>query len=188
MRRAARGARYDVVIDLQGLIKSAVARAAVRAPRGDRLRPRYLREPLAGAFYTEVHDPGGEGIYVISETRHVVEINLGLLQPLGDSAIAATFPIAGPRRRAPRAMLEPDGGRYALLNPGAAWPNKRWPPARFGALAAALRERHGLMSVVLWGPGERALAEAVVAGAGGAAVLSPPTTIADIVALARAPR
>jgi heptosyltransferase-1 len=41
------------------------------------------------------------------------------------------------------------------------------------------------MSVVLWGPGEEPLAAAVVAGAGGAALLAPPTTIADIVALAR---
>ena len=41
------------------------------------------------------------------------------------------------------------------------------------------------MSVVLWGPGERALAEEVVAGASGAAVLSPQTSIADVVALAR---
>ena len=61
-------------------------------------------------------------------------------------------------------MLQATGGRYALLNPGAAWPNKRWPPARLAAVAAALRERHGLMSVVLWGPGERELGEAVVAG------------------------
>jgi ADP-heptose:LPS heptosyltransferase len=38
---------------------------------------------------------------------------------------------------------------------------------------------------VLWGPGERPLAEAVVAQAHGAAVLSPSTSIADIVALAR---
>ena len=41
------------------------------------------------------------------------------------------------------------------------------------------------MSVVLWGPGEEALAAEVVAGANGAAVLSPKTTIADLVALAR---
>ena len=41
------------------------------------------------------------------------------------------------------------------------------------------------MSVALWGPGEEALAAEIVAGAGGAAVLSPKTTIADMVALAR---
>ena len=39
--------------------------------------------------------------------------------------------------------------------------------------------------MVLWGPGEEALAAAVAAGAQGAAAASPPTTIADLVALAR---
>src|SRR5213078_295576 len=71
-------------------------------------------------------------------------------------------------------------------NPGAAWPNKRWPPDRLAAIAIELRSRHGLMSVVLWGGvDEEPLAAAVVAGASGAAVMSPKTNIADLVALAR---
>src|SRR6266436_2685316 len=41
------------------------------------------------------------------------------------------------------------------------------------------------MSVILWGPGEEMLAADVVAQSAGAAVLSPKTTIADVVALAR---
>src|SRR5690606_11360474 len=77
------------------------------------------------------------------------------------------------------------GHRYALLNPGANWPNKRWPPERLGALAAAIERRHALPSVVIWGPGERPLAEAVVAHSGGKAVVSPQTRIRDVVALAR---
>ena len=72
-----------------------------------------------------------------------------------------------------------------MLNPGAAWPNKRWPPARFASLAEELRTRRGLMSVVLWGPGEETLAQETVAAADGAAIASPRTTIADVVALAR---
>jgi ADP-heptose:LPS heptosyltransferase len=48
----------------------------------------------------------------------------------------------------------------------------------------ALEERHGLRSIVLWGPGERGLAETVVAHAGGRAILAPATSIRDLVALA----
>ena len=77
---------------------------------------------------------------------------------------------------------------FALLNPGAAWPNKRWPPARFGALAAALRARTGLPSLVLWGPHEKPLAEAVVAASEGAAALTPATHIVDIFGVAKAAR
>jgi heptosyltransferase-1 len=76
--------------------------------------------------------------------------------------------------------------RFALLNCGAAWPNKRWPPDRFGAIAAWLRATRGLTCVALWGPGERALAEAVVSHSSGAAVAAPETGLRDLVALSRA--
>jgi lipopolysaccharide heptosyltransferase I len=180
-----RRARYDVAIDLQGLIKSAVLARSSGAPRVIGFSSRYARERAARLFYTEAYDPGRGGLYDPRETRHVVDINLGVLSLLGISAPAREFPIEDVDTDAARAAREQTGGRYALLNPGAAWPNKRWPPERLAAIAAELRARHGLMSVVLWGPGEEALAAAVVAGAGGAAVLSPKTAIADLVALAR---
>jgi heptosyltransferase-1 len=183
--RAIRQERYDVVIDLQGLIKSAAIARMSGAPRVIGFARRYLREPLARLFYTETHDPGGEGLYARSERRHVIQINLGLLQPLGITTARPEFPFRPVDSEIRERLLQATGGRYALLNPGAAWPNKRWPPVRLAAVAAALRERHGLMSVVLWGRDERELGEAVVAGSLGSAVLSPPTSVADIVALAR---
>jgi len=185
MIRGLRETKYDVALDLQGLIKSAVIARLSGAARVVGFNGRYARESLARLFYTDVHDPGGEGIYAPSETRHVVEINLGLLAPLGITDTATEFPIDARESAIARTMTEQTGGRYALLNPGAAWPNKRWPPARLAALAAALRERRGLPSVIIWGPGEYELAEDVVTLAGGAAILSPQTAIADVVALAR---
>ena len=183
--RELRQARYDVALDLQGLIKSAIIARSSRAPRVVGFAARYLREPLARLFYTDVHDPGGGGIYAPSETRHVAQINLGLLEPLGIRTTSTEFPIDGAPSAAAETVIERAGGRYVLLNPGAAWPNKRWPPARFGALAATLRERHHLKSVVLWGPSERELADQVVEGSRGAAFRAPETTIADVVAIAR---
>jgi lipopolysaccharide heptosyltransferase I len=187
--REIRHSRYDVVIDLQGLIKSAIIARSSGAPRVIGFTGRYLREPLARLLYTDVHDPGGEGIYAPSETRHVARINLGLLETLGIHTDLVEFPIADRDRLSANAcaarMLAETGGGFALLNPGAAWPNKRWPPDRLARVAAALRDRRGLRSVVLWGPGERTLGEQVVAGAAGAAILAPQTSIADVVALAR---
>ena len=180
-----RRARYDVAIDLQGLIKSAVLARASGAARVVGFSSRYVRERLARLFYTETYDPGAGGMHDPRDTRHVVALNLALLSVVGVSAGDAEFPIAPVESAAARAAGLQTGGRYALVNPGAAWPNKRWPPSRLGAVAAGLRARHGLMSVVLWGPGEEALAAAVVEAADGAAVLSAPTRIADIVALAR---
>jgi heptosyltransferase-1 len=183
--RELRRARYDVAIDLQGLIKSALLARSSGAPRVVGFSSRYARERAARLFYTDAYDPGRGGLYDPRETRHVVEINLALLGVLGVTARRPEFPIEEFESDRARTVREQTGGRYALLNPGAAWPNKRWPPSRLAAIAAHLRERHGLTSVVLWGPGEESIAAEVVAGAAGTAVLSGRTTIADLVALAR---
>jgi ADP-heptose:LPS heptosyltransferase len=183
--RELRLGRYDVAIDLQGLIKSAMLARSSGAPRVVGFSSRYARERFARLFYTDVYDPGRGGLYDPRETRHVVEINLGLLGVLGLTVARPEFPIEEVDSDVACRVRQQTGGRYALLNPGAAWPNKRWPPLRLAAVAAELRSRHDLMSVVLWGPGEEALAAEVVAGARGAAVLSPRTTIANLVALVR---
>jgi heptosyltransferase-1 len=183
--RELRRARYDVTIDLQGLIKSAVLARFSGAPRVIGFSASYAREGFARAFYSEAYDPGRGGMFDPRETRHVVDINLGILTKIGLAPTAAEFPIDVTESAAARQALEATGGRYALLNPGAAWPNKRWPPDRLGEVARALRERHGLMSVVLWGPGEEELANAAVDASSGAAIVSGRTAIADVVELAR---
>jgi len=183
--RELRAAHYDVVLDLQGLIKSALLARSTGAPRVIGFGAGYARESLARWFYTDAYDPGRGGMYHPRETRHVVEINLAILETLEIASEPAEFPLERAASAVAARVADETGGRYVLVNPGAAWPNKRWPAARFGALAAAIRERTGLRSVVLWGPGEQALADEVVAAAGGAAVVSPETSVADLVALAR---
>jgi lipopolysaccharide heptosyltransferase I len=182
--RELRGSHYDVAIDLQGLIKSAALARASGATRVIGFTARYAREKLASWFYTESYDPGGGGMYHIDE-RHVIYTNLGVLETLGIQAGVPEFPIDRVDSAVAADVSARTNGRYAILNPGAAWPNKRWMPARFGAIAAELRSRHALTSVVAWGPGEEALATEVVGQSSGAALLSPKTTIADLVALAR---
>jgi ADP-heptose:LPS heptosyltransferase len=183
--RAIRRTRYDAVIDAQGLLKSALMARSSGAPRVIGFSSRYLREPIARFFYTETHDPGGAGMYQPGEMRHVVRINLGLLEPLGIASPAVEFPIE-PRDGAVLAEVRSKtGGTYVVLNPGAAWPNKRWPPARLGAIAKALDARHALRSVVLWGPGERELADEAARESGGAAIVAPTTTVTDVVSLVR---
>ena len=174
-----RAAHYDAVIDLQGLLKSAVLARLVGARRTIGFPRAHLREPLARIFYTEAPDPGA--------APHVIEKNLGLLRPLGVSDLAVHFPLRIPRTDTVAALADRLGSdRYAIVNPGAAWPNKRWPAERFGAVAASIRGEHGWRSVVLWGPGEEALAASVAAASQGAADVAPSTTIADLVGIARA--
>jgi len=181
-----RRTQYDVAIDLQGLLKSAVIARLSGARRVIGFARRHARESAASLFYSERYDPGGPGALDPTDTRHVVTINLGMLTMLGIAPGEPVFGLVAPRSASVAAAVAAAGESFALLNPGAAWPNKRWPAPRFAGLAAQLHARRGLRSLVLWGPGERALAEEVVAKADGAALLAPQTTIADIAALAAA--
>ena len=183
--RELRRTRYDVVFDLQGLLKSAVLARLSGAPRVVGFSSPYLRERMARPFYTDVYDPGGGGMYDPNERSHVVQMNLGLLTVIGLAPAPPEFPLVEIDTETARAMRERAGNRYALVNPGAAWPNKRWPAGRYGAVARALDKRHGLKTIVSWGPGEEALAREVVREGAGAALLSPRTSIADLVSLVR---
>jgi lipopolysaccharide heptosyltransferase I len=183
--RELRRVRYDAAIDLQGLIKSAALARGSGARRVVGFAGRQLREPLARLFYTDAHDVGSRGVFDRSDQRHVVTLNLEILRALGIEPGDPEFPLGSVSVDVARRVLQACGGRYALINPGAGWPNKRWPPSRFGFVAAALRREHGLQSIVLWGPGERALADEVAAASDGAATPAPPTTVADVVALCR---
>jgi heptosyltransferase-1 len=183
--RAIRRAKYEVALDLQGLLKSGVIARGSGATRIIGFVPQYLREPLAAMFYTEQYDPGGEGLHAPSERRHVTTINLGMLRLLGVPDSAPTFPFELPSSTVATQVREAVGGPYALLNPGAAWPNKRWPAERLAAVARGLFERRAFRSVVLWGPGERDLAQGIAEQAGSAALMTPETRIGDIMALTR---
>jgi lipopolysaccharide heptosyltransferase I len=175
MRRGA----YDIAIDLQGLLKSALLARASGAARVIGFSIWHLREKTARPFYSDAHD---------AEGGHVISKNLRLLRAVGVDDDTIEFPIAdvaSPALDDLRRRL-PAGRGFALINAGAAWPNKRWPAGRFGEVCAFVRDACGLTPVVLWGPGEESLAAAVIAASSGAAILAPPTRVPDLVAVARA--
>lgn len=199
-----RQVRYDAAIDLQGLLKSALLARASGASRVLGFSIWHLREKTARPFYSETdRDPGpdrsgarrfdetlreGGSPGAGGQTDHVIYKNLGLLSALGVNDRAIRFPLAQVQSPALAQVRELLGGvrPFALINPGAAWPNKRWPAERFGEVAAFLRDVRGLPSVVLWGPGEEGLAGAIVEASGGAARVAPATRLPDLLALSRA--
>lgn len=176
-RRELKTRRYDVALDFQGLLKSAALARLSGARRVLGFDRASLREGAAAPFYTERAQVG--------EGRHVIEKNLRLAAAVGAHAAGLEFPIAPVNSDVVSDFIARHPGPFALVNPCAAWPNKQWPPDRLGHIAAAIRERHRLDSVVLWGPGEESLAESVVAASRRAATLAPKTTLTDLVALAR---
>ena len=147
-----------------------------------------VRLPPDQGVHGGVRLPPDQGVGLDSPPEHVIYKNLRLLRALGVDDDRVVFPLAEVGSDALREIrAEPDGDRpFALINPGAAWPNKRWPPDRYGEVAAFLSEVRHLRPVVLWGPGEEALAHAVADASSGSARVAPPTALSDLLALSRA--
>ncbi len=171
---------YDVALDLQGLLKSAAMARLSGAGRVIGFETGALREQGAAWFYSETS--------AVPAGAHVVQKNLSTLVRLGVEPGPVRFPFVVPDSAVARQVgvdaAARGPGPFVLINPGAGWPNKRWPPDRFGAVAAAIREEHALPTFVLWGRDEAALADEVIASSRGAAVRAPETSLGDVLALA----
>ena len=161
--RALRHVEYTAAIDLQGLLKSAVLARAVGARRTIGFQKAHLREPLARVFYTDTPEPG--------EREHVVYKNLALLSSRSalatcDHRFRSEVPLTQWRKR----QESGSAGSYALISPGAGVAKQAVAgrALRSGGCGAA-RDARTCGRSSLWGPGEEALASAVVAASGGAA-------------------
>lgn len=185
VRRAVRAWRPDVAVDLQGNLKSGLLTALSGAPRRVGLPPGEAREG-AHLFVNEIVAPGparehrGDRALRLVRALGVAERRPGELPPVRPDADRKMEDALAARGLAPR--------RYAVVVPGtsAFGAFKRWPPARFGALARRIRDERGLAPLVSFGPGERPLAEAVVAASDGAAALAPETSnLHELIALLR---
>jgi ADP-heptose:LPS heptosyltransferase len=183
VRARLRAQRFDVALDLQGLLKSALVVALTRAPVRIGFSAGWSREPLATAFSNRrVRPPAA--------ARHVVDQYLALLEPLGLGPPVREFrlptdPVAESLMDEflAGAGLKPRD-RLVVLNPGAGRPAKRWPLESFTALARRVTDDAGARVVVVWGPGEHAMARAICAGAEGATP-APPTDVPTLLALVR---
>jgi heptosyltransferase-1 len=171
-----RTARYQVAIDLQGAIRSAVLARWSGAPVV--YGAAESRESPASLWYTR---------QVVARGTHVIEQNLSVIATVAQTRMAVPrveFPADPAAERMVRETLARDGIReYAILNPGAGWGAKRWPAQRYGEVARCLCNQ-GLHCVVNCGPGEEELGEEVTGASGGLAKALTPT-ITELIALTR---
>jgi len=157
-----RSVRYDVVLELQGLIKSAIFARLVRGER--KIGFRGGKEPLAALALNEplpAYDP----------ERHALERYLDLLGPLGVLRPArpefGLQPTEGQLAQA-RELLGPWGQERPLvvLHPVAQWDSKLWPLAHWVDLARRLRAM-GLDLVLSGARADQAVTGAIAQEAGG---------------------
>jgi lipopolysaccharide heptosyltransferase I len=175
---------FDAAVDFQGLIKSALLGRLSRAPERLGFSERWLREPLAGLFYTQRVSPRS------AEGRHVIEMNLALVERLGARVPPPSgwrFPL--PRRaeddRYVEAQLAARGAQgCVVVNPGGGWKGKRWPPSSFAELVRRLEQALPWKILLTGSPDEQPVIEEILSHAAAKRALYFPASLSQFIALA----
>jgi lipopolysaccharide heptosyltransferase I len=159
--RRLRASAFDLALDFQGLLKSATIARLSGARQIYGFSREGLREPPSRFLLTRrVNVP--KRTHVIRKGLELVSGALGIDVPRKPDDFEFPLAINPAHEQEAVDAAGPNLSNYAILNPGGGWPTKLWSPERFGALADALWQQRGLFSLVAHGPGEAALAEAVV--------------------------
>lgn len=172
-----RGIGYEVAVDFQGAVRSALLARWSRATTvfGD-TQP---RENAASMWYTR---------QVVTRGTHVIQHALSLAEAVirySSSSTKVEFPI-DPDAESHIASRTSGAGIFAILNPGAGWGAKQWPAERYGLVAKELA-KNGIASFVNYGPGEEELASSVEAASEGVAQ-KISCTVSELISLTRRAR
>ena len=132
--RRSREVRYDIALDFQGLMKSAILARASGAARVAGFSIWHLREKSARPFYSDI-DATPE-----DDAGHVVQKNLHLLRVMGVDTSQVEFPIADVRSAALDDVRRDDGARRIRT------PQSRRRVAQQAVAGVALRRGRGLSS------------------------------------------
>lgn len=171
---------FDLVLDLQGLFRSAFLTIATGAQVT--LGFANARE-FAPLFYSR-------RIAVPDPEAHAVDKNCLFAQTLGfgDLPVLFNLPVRPKAAESMAAVLDAHGiarGRpYALMGPGTRWETKRWPAAGFAEVARRIRSELGLPVVLIGMEDEAQVAEEVQQAAGDGVVnLAGRTKLPELIAL-----
>jgi lipopolysaccharide heptosyltransferase I len=147
--------RFDLVVDLQGLFRSGLMAAST----GAKWRTG-MAEAREGAthFYTHAVVTGGT-------SRHAVDRLMRVAEAFGADVAEPRFVVAmtdDDRRRAAELLAGVPTPRL-VLNVGARWQTKRWPPARFAEVARRAVVERGAGLVAIGAPEDRPLVDELIA-------------------------
>jgi lipopolysaccharide heptosyltransferase I len=115
---------WDLAVDFQGLVKSALVASAAHPDRIFGFHHSQVRERAAAVFYSNK---------IASAAVHVVDRNLDLAAAAGASSLVRTFALPPGR---PEGELP--SGEFVLASPLAGWGAKQWPVEHFRTLGELL--------------------------------------------------
>ena len=163
--------KFDLVIDLQGLLRSGIITSATRAP----VRIGFQEAREGSRFFYTHKVKGGTDI-------HAVERYLKIAAFLGCDTSEIIFPF--PEADTISSLIpHPSSFReYAILVPGARWKTKIWSPEKFGELASRLP----VQSVVVGSKTDKDSADLIVTLSKGKAIsLAGKTSLKELIAVMR---
>ena len=128
VRRELREEKYDVCVDLQGALRSAVIAKWARAKR--LIGEDAPRERVARYFFNE---------RVRTSGVHVIEQAMEVMNAVAEERLSACRALL-PRDAEAECKASALAAPFALLIPGAGWGAKRWPAERYAELATRLRD------------------------------------------------
>lgn len=142
--RDLRRTRYDLVIDAQGLFRSAFFARVT----GARVRIGYRNAPeLAWLFYNRRKR--------VPKSLHAVDRMLALVELAGVTPVRDMRLYTGEEDRDwARQRLSPRQDAVVVLAPTSRWPGKQWPADRFAEVARRLLDQGVGLIAVIGGPGE----------------------------------
>lgn len=156
--------RFDLLIDFQGLIKSALLAFLLGGTRLG-FSAKNVREPIAALFYSRQ-----AGFF--PEERHVIFKNIHLLSMLGINDTTVEYPLkklsASPQLQQLLMELNWPDKRYIILNIGGGWPTKVLSATQWLEIADGLKLDYPL--VLLWGNEQEKETAAAVARQSGVAL------------------
>ncbi|MCC6249391.1 MAG: lipopolysaccharide heptosyltransferase I [Rubrivivax sp.] len=146
---------YDLVLDMQGLLKSALWARQAQGPVAGYDR-KSAREPAAAWFYQR-RAAVGRDLHAVQRCRMLAASALGYPVPSDAPDFGLRAPAQGWGPKTP----------YAVLIPNASRKEKLWPERHWVSVGKRLHER-GLVPIVLWGAdSEQTLAERIAADCDG---------------------
>jgi lipopolysaccharide heptosyltransferase I len=128
MIKKLRAQKYDIVVDLQGLLRSGIMTFFALSP--SKIGFRHAREG-SRLFYNRAVSANG--------STHAVDKNLEVAKSLGANINSIEFPlhIHDAERKAVKNLVG-DISEYAVVIPSARWETKKWPSENFGRLISHL--------------------------------------------------
>jgi len=168
--------KFDLVLDLQGLLRSGILTSATSAP----VRIGFAEAREGSKFFYTHKVKGGRDIHAVDRYLKIAEFlgcditDIRFPFPLDNQSSSSIFH--------PSSLIPHPSEGYAVIVPGARWKTKVWPSRKFGKLSTKLP----IMTVIVGSKTDIDIANEIVALSKGNAIsLAGKTDLKELIEVIR---